>query len=255
MSASGPEPATAYVEHCLPAPTPEGRLGLALEHGLALEVANRPEAKFDIWADTTVPVATVQAYGMHEAHPLHPDPQRVRAARRHVRDTIEKATAIGARRVLTVCGFGHEPCDRPFERCVDFFAGVASFAREHGVLVLIEKLSRRRAGAMTGAEELARLFDELDAPDVFRAALDTGHILDDGLDPAGYFKAWRHPVEEIQLRGPNSAPPAPGEPLRDWLGALPALPAVVCVEHTEAIDRDRLTELVRSLRRELARAR
>jgi sugar phosphate isomerase/epimerase len=192
---------------------------------------------------------------MHDAHPLHPDPQRVSAARRHVRDTIEKAAAVGARRVLTVCGFGREPCDRPFERCVDFFAGVTTFARERGVLVLIEKLSRRRAGAMTGAEDLGRLFDELDAPDVFRTALDTGHILDDGLDPADYFKRWRHPVEEIQLRGPSSAPPAPDAPLRDWLGALPALPAVVCVEHREPIDRDRLTELVRSLSRDLGHAR
>jgi hypothetical protein len=108
---------------------------------------------------------------------------------------------------------------------------------------------------MTGAEELARLFDELDAPDVFRAALDTGHILDDGLDPAAYFEAWRHPVEEIQLRGPNSTPPAPGAPLHGWLGALPALPAVVCVEHRDPIDRDRFSELARSLRTALGHAR
>jgi sugar phosphate isomerase/epimerase len=156
-------PVLAYVEHCLPGSTTETRVRVARDHGLALEVANRngfdPEAARS-WG---VPVVSLEAYRMHEIHPLQANPEHCHEALRHVRDTIEKAARVGAARVITACGFGHDPVDRPFERCLDFFASLAPFARDHGVRILIEKLSRQRAGEMTDAVELRLLLDRLAA--------------------------------------------------------------------------------------------
>jgi sugar phosphate isomerase/epimerase len=233
----------AYVEHCLPGRDPAARIATARRLGLALEVANREEADLEAVRGSGVPVVTVQAHRLHEAHPLHPDPACRDAAAAHVRDTIEVAAALGAGRVLTACGFGERVADRPFDRCVEFFSALAAPARGRGVRVLIELLSPLRAGAMTDPEELASLLDTLDAPDVFGAAIDTGHLLDAGREPEAFLDAWGLPVEEFQLRGPGSTPP-PAEPIGRWLAALDAPPAVVAVEHREPVAEDALDDLV-----------
>jgi hypothetical protein len=247
-------PVLAYVEHCLPGADAGERLRLARGHGLALEVANREGLEVERLRASGVVICTVQAWEMHDVHPIHPDPAARRAAEVHVRRTVEIAERLGAPRVLAVCGYGNVIVDAPFERCRDFFAGLVPFARDRGVRLLVEPLGRSRAAAMTAPEEIDRLLDAIGAPDVLGVAMDTGHLLDDGLDPLTVLADRRRAVGELQLRGPGSTPPSPALPVRRWLEALPALPGVVTVEHREPVPTTDLEHLLRAVRGAIRKA-
>jgi len=250
MPHEGSSPLLAYVEDCLPGGTAAERLALARRYGLALEVANRGRAVTAPLLDAGVRVVSVQAYRLHEFHPLHPDQEFRRMAAPHVIETLDLAASCGALHIVAVCGFGERVADRPYERCLEFFARLAAPARERGVRILLEPLSPLRAAAMTDLDEFQRMVDELDASDVFATLLDTGHLADGGHDPGEVFRTWRHPVHEVQLRGARSLPPAETDPLEAWLSDLPQPPAVVAVEHRVPIadsDLDRLLDRLRGL--------
>lgn len=243
-------PLLAYVEDCLPAATFAGRIELARDLGLALEVADRPETDLAPIQAAGLAVVTLQAFGMHELHPLHPDPERRRAANVYVRAVLARAARARIPRVLTVCGFGRCVTDRAAERCIEFFSALADAARGSGVRILIEPLSPLRADAMTDPDDVARLLAELAQPDVFAAVLDTGHLLDGGHDPEAVLRTWSAPLAELQLRGADSRPPPPDVPLRRWLAAG-RCPEVVSVEHRVAIAPVELSLLIAHLRDEL----
>jgi sugar phosphate isomerase/epimerase len=241
----------AWVEHCLPATSTAGRLALADRLGLALEVGNRDGLDEDV-LHGDVPVVTLQAWDMHTVHPTHPDKRARQAGMLHLAETIELAAAEGIPRVLAICGYGQDVCDHPFEQCRDAFDSVLPLARSRGVKVMIELLSPLRAAAMTDPFEFAGLIDALDAPDVFGTVLDTGHLLDAGADPVEVLSNWRHPVDELQLRGPGSTPPADDLELGELLDALPRPPAVVAVEYREPLDEAGVERLAARLAGELA---
>jgi hypothetical protein len=243
----------AYDQDSLPGRSAAGRIELARSAGLRLEVANRgrgidPER----YRRAGVEVVTVQAWAMHRAHPLHRDPRRRLDAVRHVHRTMELAARLGARRVVTACGFGHDLADRPRERARDFFAGLAPRARDLGVKILIEPLSPLKAAALTDPGEVGRLVDELAEPALFGLVLDTGHLADGGFDVERFLAGWGRPVDELQLRGPLGEPPDPALPLARWLEALPAPPGVLCVEHRRPIRLGAWRELVAAIRAQIA---
>lgn len=247
-------PELAYVMHALPGDSLQVRLGHAARLGLSAEVANRTRgAVFDPrpYRDARVPIVSVQAYAMHDFHPLHADPTHRARAADHVRDSLELAARIGARYVVTVCGFGPAAVDEPFERSLEFFAGQLPAARDLGVIVLIEPLSPLRAGAMNDPHEVAALVETLDAPEQIGLLLDTGHLLDSGLELDGFLGAWTRPVEALQLKGPASSPPTPGL-LGPWFERLCPTLGVVSVEHRQPIDPADLERLAGSLRGALA---
>lgn len=241
----------AYVEHCLPAPDTAGRLALAREHGLALEVANRPGTDFAALRASGLECAAVHAWGLHDAHPLHPDGARRAEGLAHAIATVDLAADLGAPRALVVLGFGDAVSPDPQGCCRDFLAAVATRARERGIRVMVEPISRRRAPAEAGPSAVARLLDEAGEPDVLGTLLDTGHLLDDGLDPAEVIASWPHAVDAVQLRGPVGAPPGPDDPVEAWVRAAVA-PAVVSVEHRVAIAPDDLPPLLGRIRAALA---
>jgi hypothetical protein len=242
----------AWVEHCLPAPSATERVELAGQLGLALEVANRTGLEPTVVFGGEVPVVTLQAWELHSVHPLHPKPAGRRAGMEHLQATIELAAQHSIPRVLAICGYGQEVCDRPFESCRDAFDALTPLARARGVRVVIELLSPLRAAAMTDPFELAGLLDSLDAPDVFGTVLDTGHLLDAGLDPVTVLSGWRHPVDELQLRGAGSTPPPDDLRLGDLLGVLETPPAVVAVEYHEPLDEEGVRRLAARLTAELS---
>ncbi len=239
----------SYVEHALPGATLAERLDFAREQHLALEVAHRSETDWDAIADSSLEVATVQAWEMHDHHPLHSDPDRVRRGRRHVFASMETAARLGTRRVLTVCGFGTFAPDEPLERCVEFFAPLGHRARELGLKLLIEPLSSHRAAAMSSPELVAELLLALDDSEVFAAALDTGHLLDDGRDPVQVLNAWSHPLDEVQIRALGGVAPRPDAAVEAWVSAAVPRTDVICIEHygnLARIDAVALIERVRS---------
>lgn len=248
-----PLPILAHAEPGLPGRTWAQRLEHARRLDLALEVAHRRGEELAPLLRARARVVTLVAWDLHEAHALHADPARRRAGADLLAEAIELAARHGVPRVLAVCGFGHAVCERPFERCVEFFGTAVVLARRHGVQLLLEPLGSNRAGAMTERDEIERLLDAVDAPDALALCLDFGHLQDAGHDPAAWIRGLRHRVEEVQLRGPGSRAPAAGAELERWLAALPAPPAVATIEHHERLDAPALDALVPRLRASLGR--
>jgi sugar phosphate isomerase/epimerase len=237
----------AYVEHVLPGNARE-RLDAARRLGLALEVADRTETDLDLIAASGLTVATVQAWRLHEVHPLHPDAAVRAAAPGVVERALDVAARLGAPRVLAVCGFGDAPIDAPFERSLAFFEACAPRARALGLTLLIEPLSPLRSAHMTSLEEHRRLLAALARESCFATAFDTGHLLDGGLEPESVLSAWPHPVAELQLRAAGSEAPGPDAPIERWLGALPASAEVVAIEHRRPLEPAALERLVARVR-------
>jgi sugar phosphate isomerase/epimerase len=240
-------PRLAYVEHCLPGDDLGERLAFAREHNLALEVANGGSLDLEPILDAGFEVVSLQAYRMHQFHPLHPHRLRRDMARGHVEETIGIAARFGVPRIVTACGFGQELADRPFERSLEFFQSLAPVARDAGVRIMIEPLSPRKAAAMTDLDEMRRFLELLGSQDVFCTILDTGHLLDGGHDPTAVIARWPGRVEEVQLRGRGGQPPGPGDPLRQWMRAPRRPPAVIAVEHREPIDEEAFEVLMEEL--------
>lgn len=193
-------------------------------------------------------ISALQAYAMHEFHPIHRDRDRREQAFLHVKETLELAAILNVPRIVTVCGFGYDLVDSPFERCLEFFASLAIAAKSLGVRIMIEPLSPKRAGARTHPDDIARMVEILDDPSVFSIMLDTGHLLDSGIELNSFFRSWKRPIEELQLKGLLSAPPPISMPIKGWLECLPQLPAAICVEHRQPISLDDFTQLVNALR-------
>ena len=241
----------AYAEHDLPAATPQERFELARAHGLALEIAHKDDDRAERARDADLPLATLQAWRLHEVHPIHPEKSVRAAAYEHLRRTIELAARLGVPRVLAVAGYGSQICADPFEEARSFFRFVAPIAREHKVRVLIEPLSPLRCAALTAPMVLARLLEEIQSPDVYGSAIDTGHVIDSGRDVDEYLERWPRRVEELQLKGKGSSPPEPDMPLARWLRRLEGAPDVVCLEHRLPIEPADLEKLLAHLRAEL----
>jgi hypothetical protein len=241
-------PILAYNESSLPASSLAERLRLATQHHLALEIANRDNLELEPYLASTVQISAVQAYAMHDFHPLHPDIHHHHQAFNHVQQTLEIAAQLQAPRIVTVCGFGTDVIDSPFEHCFDFFRACVPTAKALGIKIMIEPLSPQRCSAMTDPHEIGRLVKMLDEPSVFTTLLDTGHLLDGGYDLEQFFPTWTYSLEELQLKGLASAPPLLDLPLGKWLKALPNQPAVVCVEHRQPIDLDTFVDLIVAIR-------
>ncbi|HEY9663830.1 MAG TPA: TIM barrel protein [Allocoleopsis sp.] len=238
----------AYVETSLPAASQAERFAAIQRWGIALEIANQGDLQIEAYQRAQIPIAAVQAYQMHEFHPLHPDPDHRCRAILHVEETLELAARLNSPRIVTVYGFGHELVDNPFERSVEFFAALADQAKDLGIHILIEPLSPKRVGAMTHPDEIVQLLKTLNQPEVFSILLDTGHLLDSGVDLTPFFSTWQHPIEELQLKGINSAPPNLAMPIAQWLAALSVQPQVICVEHRQPITGAACKQLVAGLK-------
>ncbi len=244
-------PHLAYVEHNLPASTPEERFALARAHSLELEIAHKDDDRAARARDAGLAIATLQAWRLHEVHPIHPDKKVRGEAYEHLRRTIELAAKLGVPRVIAVAGYGQEICADPFEEARAFFRFLAPVARDNKVRVLLEPLSPLRCAALTAPMVLARLLEEIGSPDVFGSAIDTGHVIDSGREVDEYLERWPRAVEELQLKGKGSSPPEHDVPLARWLRKLKAVPDVVCVEHRLPIEAEELGKLLEHLRGEL----
>jgi len=249
-------PQLCYVAHALPGADSKERGELARELGIGLEVAyktGRRELAADLalYQELGVPVTTLQAWKLHEHHFLSPSESAREAALGHVLDTIQLAAEHGVPRVLVVCGFGEEHCERPFASCRDGLAAALSTARAVRVQLLVELLSPQRSTAMSEPAELARLLSVLDAPRGLASAIDTGHLLDAGLEPPEFLAQWPHHVEELQLRGADSSAPTESIDLSRLLAARSAPPRVVCVEHRHPLPEEELCGLLQRLRSQL----
>lgn len=246
-----PGPLLAYTETSIPGATLAERLTRANALGLAIEAVHREAFPIAQVRNTGVEIATVQAYGMHDFHPLHRDPAIRDAALPYLHEAIQFTGRLGVSRLVVVCGFGSDLADHPLERAIAFFEHAIPAAWEAGVRLLIEPLSPRRCAALNDPEAIAQLIETLDCPDTLSMILDTGHLLDSGWDLDEFFTHWKRPVVELQLKGRDSAPPSPSSPVARWLRSLPQIPEVISIEHRQPITPQRGEDLVHVLRQGL----
>jgi sugar phosphate isomerase/epimerase len=241
------QPTLAYVETSLPAASQAEQFAALRRWGMALEIANQDNIAVEVYQQAHIPIVAVQAYQMHEFHPLHRDPTHRQQALLHVQDTLELAARLHAPRIVTVCGFGHDLADCPMQRSLEFFAAVAERAKALGIRILIEPLSPKRASALTHPNDIVQILADLNQPTVFSLLLDTGHLLDSGFDLTTFFSTWQHPIEALQLKGRNSAPPDQTMSIERWLTMLPVQPQVISVEHRQPISWARFDQIVQDL--------
>jgi endonuclease IV len=238
------QPKLAYVETSLPYGTQTEQFAAVRRWGIALEIANLKDIQIDVYKRAQIPITAVQAYQMHDFHPLHRNAEHRHQAKIHVEHTLEVAAQLNAPRIVTVCGFGHDLADNPLERAVEFFSNLAQRAAKLGVRIMIEPLSPKRAGALTHPGEIVSLIRCLNQPKVFSILLDTGHLLDSGFNLNLFFSIWQYPVEELQLKGMNSTPPTLTMPLASWIKAIQSPPDVICIEHRQAISWKEFDQIV-----------
>jgi len=241
-------PILAYDENSLPANNWADKFNLIVKENLALEIANKGNLDIGIYRQSGIHIVSVQAYAMHEFHPLHPDSYHRQQAWYHVRETLQIAAQLDVPRIVTVCGFGFDLIDNPWERSLDFFASLVVPAKAAGVQIMIEPLSPRRVGVLTNPRDIVSLIEMLDEPEVFSLVLDTGHLIDSGYDLDTFFDNWNYPIAELQLKGALSTPPNVNMPVKSWLESLEQLPKVVCIEHRQPICLQDFEQLVMVLR-------
>ena len=229
-----PRRRSVYVEHCLPG-SPRERVEHALRTGWALEVADGLDADWSLLRSTRVRVPVVQAWRLHEVGPLAESEEERARARDHILHALERGADLGAEVCVCVCGFGPSRAADPLGRCFEFFRGLVPRAEELGLRLAIEPLPASRAAQMR-PEEIDALLVRLARPDVFGTVVDTGHLLEDGRDPARFLRDWPHRVDVLQLKERASRAPDDRTPLAEWLAAARDHDPWVSVEHREVLD-------------------
>lgn len=63
----------SYNKNSLPGTSRVEQIQLAQEYNLPLEIANDGKATAEIYQNSNLQITAVQAYLMHEFHPLHPE--------------------------------------------------------------------------------------------------------------------------------------------------------------------------------------
>lgn len=104
-----------YVESSLPA-TPWAECLAELKHySIALGIADWGNTATEVYQQTRIPIAAVQAYQMHHFNPRHRDLNYLQQAQLHLADSLELTARLQYPRIVTVCGFGHDRVDSPYE--------------------------------------------------------------------------------------------------------------------------------------------
>lgn len=237
----------AYVERSL------AGADLDTARSIAERLDLRVERRESDWNGVPDPrLVVLQAYRLHEQHPLDPNPLVRGLARASVRETIERAGRAGVPFVLTAPGFGDDLVQDPRGVASEAYREFVQVAQRAGVTLLVELLSPRRLRVLNQAAELATWMRELDAGPHLQAALDTGHLLDAGLDPLAVARDWPLEVGLLQLRGPGGGFPPHALPLKSLLRE--ARPRVVSVEHHDPVDPAQIETFLTRLRRARDRA-
>lgn len=90
------QPKLAYVEMSLPDGTQAEKFAAVRRWGIALEIANLGDIQIDVYKCAQIPITAVQAYQMHDFHPLHRNAEHRHQAKIHVEHTLEVADTIAS---------------------------------------------------------------------------------------------------------------------------------------------------------------
>jgi sugar phosphate isomerase/epimerase len=147
---------------------------------------------------------------LHELQLLGAGEGERKAAVRHVEETVEMASEVGAKNVVTTLAYGQPAVKNPREKCVELYRHFGELGERFNVVVSIEPLGRDRTNFLPGVSEVHRLVRDVDSPNV-RLMADTMHIHANGEDVAEVVAEYASEMMELQLRDTGSRPPGQGE--------------------------------------------
>jgi sugar phosphate isomerase/epimerase len=199
------KPELGCAEPCLPGNLEE-KLQACVKYNLWLELVNKGRRDLSTLNSYDVEVKTVQAYLLHQYSLIGRARAERRAAKEHVKSTVEVASEVGARYVLTVPSYGYGFAEQAHERCRRAFEDLAAYAGDHGVILLVEALSPRKSSFLPSLGMVHAFIASLNVENIALAA-DTRHAFDAGED----ILAYRDSVAELHLKDSEALPPGRGE--------------------------------------------
>jgi len=183
------------------------------DRGMWLELANDETKEMrevmSAVRSTGARILSVQAYRLHDLQLLGRDRGEAEAALRHVFETMEMASSVGAENVVIVLGYGKPGIHNPREKCVQMFRHFSKIAEELGVMLSIEPLGSDRTVFMPGVAEVCGLIRDIGSENV-RLVVDTMHVHNNGDDVVRVICERLPEISEIQLRDTDSRPPGQG---------------------------------------------
>ncbi len=201
-------------EFAVPGDTLEDKLSILESHKMWLELANDGKKQagdiLGVQSKFDTSIKSVQAYLQHELGILSANVGERKAAVRHVEETIELASAIGAQNVVVIITYGRPGIDNPRQRCIKLLRHFGELGEEYDVTISIEPLGRPRTTFLPGAFEIFQLVKEVESERV-RLMIDTMHVHSNGQDPAEVIEELAPEISEIQLRDTGSRPPGQGD--------------------------------------------
>ena len=183
----------------------EEKLRFCREHGLWLELANTGERDLSPLDSWRVEVRTVQAFLLH-SYSLGAGGEEGRAAVEHVQSTVDMAHEIGASYALVVPGYGFDHSGEAVQRLAGAMRGLAEYALERDVVILVEALSPRKTDLLPSLAEVHGFLARAGLEGLALAA-DTYHAYEAGEDVLDY----RDEIQELHLKDTQGAPPGKGE--------------------------------------------
>jgi len=156
-----------------------------------------------------VPVRSIQANLLRHLRLLGAREKDREIAVRHVEETMELASRVGAQNVVTVATYGKPTVENPVEKCIDTFKRLGNLGAELGVTVSIEALGKNRTEFLPSMSEVCSLVRRVGSDHV-RPMADTMHIHDNGEDVVEILRECAPELMELQLRDTDSKPPGQG---------------------------------------------
>jgi len=156
-----------------------------------------------------VPVRSVQANLLRYLRLLGAREKDREIAVRHVEETMELASRVGAQNVVTVATYGKPTVKNPVEKCINTFKHLGRLGAELGVTVSIEALGKNRTEFLPSMSEVCSLVRRVGSDHV-RPMADTMHIHDNGEDVVEVLRVYASELVELQLRDTDSKPPGQG---------------------------------------------
>lgn len=191
-------------EFCMPGGLEE-KLRACRRHGLWMELANTGERDLSVFGSWDVEVRTVQAYLLHSYSLVGRSRGERKAALEHVRGTVDMAQGAGAGYALIVPGYGHDFTEDAEKKLGIVLRGLAGYAADRGVTILVEALSPRKTSLLPSLGSVEKFLRSLGEENLLLAG-DTLHAFEAGEDVLDY----RESIAELHLKDSASLPPGRG---------------------------------------------
>lgn len=203
-------------EFAVPGSTLEEKLFVLESNSMWLELVNsgsvekRLENILGVLPSFRTRINSVQAYMLHDLSILSADSDEKKLALYHIEETLEIASKVGAKNVVTVACYGNPEISNPLEECTEIFRDLGKKGAEFDITISIEALSKQKTKFLPGVSKIFNLIEEVDS-DYVKLMADTMHIQENCENISEVIKKYIKEISELHLRDTGSKPPGKGE--------------------------------------------